>query len=331
MMKHYKIILIVLFLVLIIPISIIAMNIMSKNTKANEVTVTESNEVTITESKEEVISNTEDSKFLEGIEMLTEYEVYSQDTKEVKVKWFSTLDDEIMYGNHFSLEKKVGDQWVVVRKPVDGIIAFTDIGYILGYGDERWQTFRTSVYAETLEIGRYRIATGFHRIELNGVDYGAGNYPRYPIYAYFEVGSKNIKRNMTVNDEEFEILKDDYGYSITVPIDWSGVFVTREDQDINSPLHEMLKKLDQDYFIVRHRHPNWTEETPYQDIVFSMVRNKEWNKNANDVTSGHLELLPQTVLSNFEYILVHDPHHYSSKNQGYDEVVDILKHNMKTY
>ncbi|MBI9011471.1 MAG: hypothetical protein JEZ08_04515 [Clostridiales bacterium] len=136
---------------------------------------------------------------------------------------------------------------------------------------------------------------------------------------------------MSNNDEEFEILKDDYGYSITVPIAWSGVFVTREDQDAKSPLHEMLTKLDEDYFIVRHRHPKWTAETPYQDIVFSIVRREEWNKHANDATSGVLELLPQTILSNFEYLLVHDPYHYSSKNQGYDEVMDILKHNMKTY
>jgi len=179
-------ILIILVLILLLPIGIFAVNIMSKNTEANE--------VTITDSEEEIICNTDESKPLEGIEMITEFEVYTQDTKEVKAKWFSTLNDEIMYGNHFSLEKKVGDQWVIVRKETDVMIAFTDIGYILGHGDEQWQTFRTSVYTETLEIGQYRIATDFHRETLNGVDYGAGNYPRYPIYAYFEVGQENVKR-----------------------------------------------------------------------------------------------------------------------------------------
>jgi len=323
MMKSYKIILIVLVLILLLPISIIAVNMMSKNT--------ESNEVTVTESEEEVIYNTDDSESLEGIEILTEYEVYSQDTKEVKVKWFSTLDDEIMYGNYFSLEKKVDDQWVIVRKETDEFIGFTLIGYILGYGDESWQTFNTSVYAETLEIGQYRIATDFHRETLNGNSYGAGNYPRYPIYAYFEVGQERIKREMDKSETEFEYLNDPYGYSITFPSTWKGFSLIVEVQDSKSPLHEMLNKLDKDYFVLRHRHPDWTEETPYQDIVFVMVKREEWNKHADEATSGVLGLLPQTVLSNHEYLFVHDPYHYKGENNGYYDVVVILKNKLKKY
>ncbi|MBI9011470.1 MAG: hypothetical protein JEZ08_04510 [Clostridiales bacterium] len=187
-MKSYKIVLIVLLTLLIIPISIIVVNTWSENT--------ETVEVAITESETEIIFSADESKALTGIELITEFEVYTQDTKEVKVKWLSTLNDEIMYGNHFSLEKQVEDQWVIVRKKTDEMVAFTCIGYILGYGDEKWQTFRTSVYAETLEIGQYRIATDFHRETLDGVNYSAGNYPRYPIYAYFEVGVNGIRKNV---------------------------------------------------------------------------------------------------------------------------------------
>ncbi|TCT15607.1 hypothetical protein EDC18_103315 [Natranaerovirga pectinivora] len=134
-----------------------------------------------------VIIDTVETSELEGVWIETEYEIYPTGTMSVKAKWFNTTDDEMMFGEPFTLEKKVNDDWEKVTKETVNMYFFHMIGYPLQSNQSRWHTYNLHFYTEGLTEGEYRINTDFSRMTLDGVDYGSGNYPRYPIYGYFSV------------------------------------------------------------------------------------------------------------------------------------------------
>lgn len=124
---------------------------------------------------------------LEGVWIETEFESYEVGTLNVRVKWGNTLDDEILFGEDFCLEKEVSNVWKRVSKKSDINYGFNAIGYILNSNDTSWHKYYLTPYTEGLTSGRYRLNATFSRRTLNGEDYGAGNYPRYQVYGYFDV------------------------------------------------------------------------------------------------------------------------------------------------
>jgi len=124
---------------------------------------------------------------LDGISLVTEHETYPEDTLAIKCRWINELNDEFTYGQMFALEKYTGGEWVNVDF---GDIAFTSEGYMLEPNSEVWFTYDMTWILKSLEKGKYRIKTDIIRDTLDGVDFGAGNYPIYDIYAPFEVVEK---------------------------------------------------------------------------------------------------------------------------------------------
>lgn len=271
--------------------------------------------------------NTEDT--LEGVGLETEYEVYTEGVTEIRAKWYNLLDDEMMYGEYFSLQKKVNDTWENIYLPNKEDIAFISIGYSLMAQTEKWQNFNISIYSKGLEKGEYRLSTRLSRMTLNGVDFGAGNYPDYQIFSYFTVGDHLKERQMTNLHSAYYIYKNaQYNFVMYLPKDWEGLTLIEKEPSHESPLNDLLVKLDSDYSILRLRHPDLSEN--YQDIVLTVIQREQWNANANSSTNGNLELLPKKLFSNREYLFAFDPYHYNKKLEKYDEVMEVIE-NIKIY
>lgn len=132
---------------------------------------------------EKAVKRYED-KGLEGIRLVTEHATYPKDTLLIKCKWINELDDSFTYGNMFALEKYDGYEWVNVDF---GDIAFTCEGFTLGPNSEAWHIYDMSWILSSLDKGQYRIKTDIIRDTLDGIDFGAGNYPVYDIYTEFEI------------------------------------------------------------------------------------------------------------------------------------------------
>lgn len=288
--------------------------------------------VTPIKSEDEWEDATESIEELDGVWVETEYETYITGTLNVCVKWFNIIDDEVMYGNHYVLEKKVNNNWKQVNKETDINYVFNDIGYILEPNKSRWHNFNLIRYTDGLTPGEYRINTTFSRMYLNGVDYGPGNYPDYQVYGYFSIDNESKERAITnLIDDSIEYKNNQYGFAVNLPKEWDGFQVIEEVQNSESALHEVFRGLDEKYSILRIRHPKWTADIPYQDIVFVIVRTEEWNKNANSVTHGDLDKLPKVVLSNREFLLTIDPDYYNMEMKGYPNVLKVLLDSIQQY
>lgn len=263
---------------------------------------------------------------LKGVWIETEYETYKTGVTKVRVKWFNLLLDNMMFGQPFVLEENVNGIWKKVNKKNDINYGFTTEGLILYSNDTRWHTYDLICYTDGLTSGEYRISTNFLRNTLDGKDYGAGNYPVYQVYGYFNVGDNLVKRNMSVlDDTKIEYLNVEYHFAIYLPKEWEGLQVIKEQQTGDKKWDELFRKIDKEYVIINLRHPLWTKEIPYQDISFVLFRTEQWNKNLNDATKENYDLLPQDVPGgdNF-YVIRLNPTAYNNQLEGYSEVLDII-------
>ncbi len=264
---------------------------------------------------------------LEGVWIETEYEEYETGITDVRVKWYNTLNDSIMFGEFFRLEEeKDNGTWKSVSKETDINYGFNAIGYGLSSNDARWHTYHLIPYTDGLSSGEYRISATCRRETLDGNDYGPGNYPEYQIYGYFTVGDKMIKRNLSVlDDTKIEYLNEDYHFGIYLPKEWEGLKANTSKETGDKDLDELFSKIDEEFLVMNIRHPKWTKEEPYQDISIAIFRANEWNENVSDAVEGDFDLLPLNIPGGgYEYVLRSNSTAYQSSLKGYSEVMEII-------
>ncbi|MDF2542446.1 MAG: hypothetical protein K0S47_2164 [Herbinix sp.] len=268
----------------------------------------------------------EESDELKGVWIESEYETYKVGITNVRVKWYNSLFDTMMFGQPFILEENINGKWKKVRKETNSNYGFTLEGLILDSNNTRWHTYDLSCYTDGLTSGEYRISASFFRNTLDGNDYGAGNYPEYQVYGYFNVGDISTKRNLTVlDDTKIEYLNDEYHFAIYLPKEWEGLQVIKEQQTGNKEWDELFRKIDKEFIIINLRHPQWTKKTPYQDISFVIFRTEQWNKNLNAATNEDYDLLPQSVPGgNYLFVIRLNPTAYIGTLNGYNEVLEII-------
>jgi hypothetical protein len=286
------------------------------------------NDKSIGDSENVILDNaTNDLDELEEVWIETEYEEYETGITDVRVKWYNTLSDDIMFGEFFRLEEEnVNGIWKKVSKETDINYGFNAIGYGLASNETRWHTYHLIPYTDGLSSGDYRISATFMRTTLDGNDYGAGNYPEYQVYGYFTVGGKMIKRDLSVlDDTQIEYLNDEYNFGIYLPKEWKGLTVSTSKVTGDKDLDELFSKIDEEFLVMNIRHPKWTKEEPYQDISIVIFRANEWNENVTNAVDGDFDLLPLNIPGGGnEYIFRSNPIAYKSSLKGYSEVVEII-------
>ena len=138
-------------------------------------------------------------KTLDGVIFETQFDEYVEGTQEIIGIWTNTLDDSMLFGHTFALEKKVDGIWRKVTKVTDIEYAFTNEGIILEANGTKEEKYWLEPFTDNLTSGEYRINTTFSRETLNGVDYDPGNHPEYQVYGYFTVGS-NVNKSIDSSD-----------------------------------------------------------------------------------------------------------------------------------
>lgn len=269
-----------------------------------------------------------DENSIEGIVILSEYEVYEQGTEIVKVKLYNYLNDPFTYGEGYSIERLIDSQWEPLRGKGDR--SFVDIGYSLEPMSEHWMSYNLEFLYDDLEEGQYRIHTNILRDSIDGKDFGPGNYPSYDIYCYFEIGKDNIIRELeTFYKDMYEYKNSEYGFGMLLPIDWEDLLIINEPQDVTSPMHDILLKIDANYSIIRLQHP-LNDSGEYQDFVFAIVDRYLWNTNVEKAVEGDWDSLPKIIDVRNDLFIV-DPYQYDESLKRYEEVMTIIEEGMIQY
>jgi hypothetical protein len=97
---------------------------------------------------------------LKGVSMNTEKAAYAPDEGIINVVWKNRTFRSLMFGNSFHIERKTSNGWEKIGS-ADFPVVFTDIGYELLPLVERKHSYNVRAYANSLEIGTYRIVTSF--------------------------------------------------------------------------------------------------------------------------------------------------------------------------
>lgn len=93
----------------------------------------------------------------------------------------SKSNSDCIYGDYFSLEKKISGAWYQVPVPIEGDYGFNSIGYSLASnGESEWAANWEWLYG-SLDTGEYRIVKDI--LEFRGT----GDYNTYYLTAGFEV------------------------------------------------------------------------------------------------------------------------------------------------
>lgn len=275
---------------------------------------------------DELISDNANVKLdeLEGVWIETEFETYEVGVTSIRVKWYNILPDRMMFGQPFILEENVNGTWKKVSKNMN--YGFTLEGLILDSNDTRWHTYDLTLFTDGLPLGEYRISATYRRNPLDVKDYDPVNYPKYQVYGYFNVGDKNIRRNLSVlDDTKIEYLNEEYHFSIYLPKEWEGLQVIKEQKTGNKEWDKLFSKIDEDYVVVNIRHPQWTKEIPFQDISLVIFKTEQWNKNLDNAINGNYDILPRIVPGgNNLFVIRLNPIAYNDTLYGYNEVLEII-------
>ncbi|WP_088226789.1 immunoglobulin-like domain-containing protein [Desulfosporosinus sp. FKB] len=124
-------------------------------------------------------SSNEGTSELLRVSMFAEKSQYPSNVSEINVVWKNDTDEILTFGNPFTIQKLVGNEWKAIGNKG---AAFTTIGYRVAPHSEMKHSYNIRLYSDhKLEKGTYRIITDF----LNVLS--SGNYNNYQLTANFTV------------------------------------------------------------------------------------------------------------------------------------------------
>lgn len=113
-----------------------------------------------------------------GVSMYAEKNQYPTNVSEINVVWKNDTDKKLTFGDFFSIDKLVGQDWKVIGKKE---VAFNDVGNIVSPHSEVKHSYNIRVYSDKLEQGTYRIVTDFLDV------HSPSNYDTYNLTTIFTV------------------------------------------------------------------------------------------------------------------------------------------------
>lgn len=249
----------------------------------------------------------------------TENKIYRHGNYSIKAKWYNKSELDVIYGTHFTLEIKDGEDWISVSGG-----GKEGIGFILRPNSVRWHEYNIDRCLYILQPGDYRIKAVYSISQ----DSGDNGWEHYYAYACFTVGDTNTERDMTVlNPDLIEYTNKQYGFSVQLPISWAGYSVLTEAVSSREKAVPVYWDIDQEYVLLKIRHPSWSEETPYQDIAVVIFS----GGNIREAERDNGVELPENLPCKFNnsYTLIQDIYSLDPSLPGYGEVSDIFERSIK--
>ena len=134
----------------------------------------------------------------------------TEDETILHVQWRNDMDDSIMYGEGFSLQRLENDQWVDC--PMKENTAFTSIGYLLEPGKTVTKPYAVEWAFGELADGHYRFVTSCSILPPGSDEF-------CELFAEFDIGeSTNIKGELS---NPPKLMINDLGEAITGGYEWS--------------------------------------------------------------------------------------------------------------
>lgn len=115
-----------------------------------------------------------------------------------------------------------------------------------------------------------------------------------------------------------------YGFTIDLPMSWQGyTIVTDEWQGLS--ISEQQNEIAATGPILSIRHPQWTSETPRQDIPIMIFSYPQWEALAKDhFHIGAAPMNPSELARNADYVFALPARYNFAFPLGYEEVEEIL-------
>ena len=112
-----------------------------------------------------------------------------------------------------------------------------------------------------------------------------------------------------------------YGFNFYLPADWEGYTVVNETWE-GTPTDGGAKQTGPEIILSS---PQWTQDTPYQDIPLLVFTHEQWAQAASENLSVSAAPIPPTVLGvNAKYVFALPARYNYAFPAGYEEVENII-------
>ncbi|QAT50457.1 hypothetical protein EQM14_12175 [Caproiciproducens sp. NJN-50] len=119
---------------------------------------------------------------------------------------------------------------------------------------------------------------------------------------------------------------DQYGFSVTLPSSWKGYTVLTQEWQGYSLVQGQEGKITETGPEILVRHPEWTKETPRQDIPILVFTPDQWNALGQDKFHiGAAPIGPSELARNSKYVFALPARYNFAFPAGYEEVDQLLQ------
>lgn len=119
---------------------------------------------------------------------------------------------------------------------------------------------------------------------------------------------------------------DSYGFTVTLPSSWKGYTVLTQEWQGYSLVEGQEGKITETGPEILVRHPQWTKETPRQDIPILVFTLDQWNALGQDKFHiGAAPIGPSELARNSKYVLALPARYNFAFPAGYEEVDQLLQ------
>lgn len=139
--------------------------------------------------------------------------------------------------------------------------------------------------------------------------------------------TKEKNQKQEARDAESIILYEnkEYGFTFSLPKSWKGYQIVTDSWE-GIANEKQQNKVVENGSILSIRHPEWTEETPRQDIPIMVFTLEQWSSFENgEFYIGAAPIPPRKLGQNNKYVFVIPPRYNYAFPKGYKEVEDILE------
>lgn len=149
---------------------------------------------------------------------------------------------------------------------------------------------------------------------------------------YFLFSSRNQNTTVVNNPSDTSVTYNnaDYGFTFTLPADWSGYSIVQNIWQGYSLANGSLSETGPKLLI---RNPKWTEALHYEDIPIMIFTLAQWNSyNAENFSVSAAPIPASKIAQNNLYVFALPPRWDFDYSQGYVEAQNIIKSNpLKTF
>lgn len=142
----------------------------------------------------------------------------------------------------------------------------------------------------------------------------------------------NIKNDNSSEQQEKKTINYkniDYGFIFNLPDSWDNYSIIKENwigNHFNSEDNQSDKTVTGP--MINIRHPQWTKESPRQDIPIMIFTTEQWNLLEQDkIHIGAAPINPSKLGQNSKYIFALPTRYNFAFLTGFEEVEDIIKNN----